>query len=202
MAVLDRAEAVFPGDPEIQLAKGIALLRDGEVGGALACLRAYRTSPDLRTPSEFYYAYTVLAAGITGQFDYAIAVGREGLVHYPGSGPLLVNTGAVLEQRGELQAAGALYARAVGRSPVPAQAHKSLGDQAFNRGDKDQARVHYEKALKIDPRLGDDVYLKLGTLAFEGRDQDVARLLWRRALELNPDNQEVRSRLKGLEPAP
>jgi tetratricopeptide (TPR) repeat protein len=202
VAVLDRAEAVFPGDPEIQLAKGIALLRDGEVGGALACLRAYRTSPDLRTPSEFYYAYTVLAAGITGQFDYAIAVGREGLVHYPGSGPLLVNTGAVLEQRGELQAAGALYARAVGRSPVPAQAHKSLGDQAFNRGDKDQARVHYEKALKIDPRLGDDVYLKLGTLAFEGRDQDVARLLWRRALELNPDNQEVRSRLKGLEPAP
>ena len=32
--------------------------------------------------------------------DYAVAVGREGLGHYPESGPILVNTGAVLERRG------------------------------------------------------------------------------------------------------
>jgi tetratricopeptide (TPR) repeat protein len=196
---LERAEAVRPGDPELQLAMGIALLRKGAVGPALKCLRSYRTAPDLKTPSEFYYAYTVLAAAIAGQLDYAITVGREGLVHYPESGPLLVNTGAVLEQRGELQAAEALYTRAVGRSPVPAQAHKSLGDQAYARGQHDQARIQYEKAVKIDPRLGDDVYLRLGTLAFQDRDRDVARLLWKRALDLNPDNQEVRSRLEGLD---
>lgn len=199
--VLEEADKIRPNDHDVQLAKGIALLRKGDVAKALDRLRAYRTDPDMKTPSEVYYAYTVLAAGIAGQLEYAISVGREGLVHYPESGPLLVNTGAVLEQQGELQAAEALYARAVAQSPAPAQAHKSLGDQAYNRGNKEQARVHYEKAVKIDPRMGDDVYFRLGTLAFEDKDHDVARLLWRRALELNPDNRDVRQRLEGLDAA-
>ncbi|HSG48368.1 MAG TPA: tetratricopeptide repeat protein, partial [Longimicrobiales bacterium] len=197
--VLDEVEAVRPGDHEAQLARGIAFLRKGEVTRALDQFRVYRTDPDLKAPSELYYAYTVLAAGIAGQLDYAISVGREGLVHYPESGPLLVNTGAVLERRGEFQAAEALYARAVSQAPAPAQAHKSLGDQAFQRGALEQARVHYEKAVKIDPRLGDDVYHRLGQLAQKEKDHDVARLLWRRALELNPDNAEVRTCLEELD---
>ena len=143
----------------------------------------------------------MLAAGIAGRVDYAISVGREGLVHYPGSGPLLVNTGAVLERRGELQAAEALYARALAQSPPPAQAHKALGDQAYDRGNLEQARVHYEKAVKIDSRLGDDLYLRLGTLALADDDVDVARLLWHRALTLNPENAEVQARLEELGPA-
>ncbi|MDT8340713.1 MAG: DUF4388 domain-containing protein [Longimicrobiales bacterium] len=199
LAALDAAEAARPGDAELRLARGIVHLRKGEVSRALECLRAYRTHPDLKVPSELYYAYTVLAAGIAGRPDYAVSVGREGLVHYPSCGPLLVNTGAVLEQRGEPQAAEALYARAVALSDTPAQAHKALGDQAFRRGALDQARIHYERAVKIDPRLGDDVYLRLGQLAQSEADDDVARLLWRRALEINPENQEVQSCLEALD---
>jgi tetratricopeptide (TPR) repeat protein len=199
--VLDRADRLREGDPEIHLAKGIALLRRGDVGRALEHLRVYRTDPDLGTPSEVYYAYTVLAAGIAGELDYAISLGREGLKHYPESGPLLVNTGAVLEQRGELEAAEALHARASQQSPAPAQAHKSLGDQAYERGHMDKARIEYEKAVKIDPRLGDDVYLRLGMLAHKDRDPDVARLLWHRALELNPANERVKSWLEELDRA-
>lgn len=197
---LSEADLVRPNDHDAQLAKGIALLRKGDVGRAMERLRAYRTDPGLKTPSEVYYAYTVLAAGIAGQLDYAVSVGREGLVHYPRSGPLLVNTGAVLEQRGEVQAAEALYTRAVAQSPAPAQAHKALGDQAYDQGLLDQARTHYERAVKIDARLGDDVYLRLGQLAHRDEDDDVARLLWRRALELNPDNGEVRKCLEELAP--
>ena len=199
--VLARAERVRKGDREIHLAKGIALLRRGDVGQALEHLRAYRTDPDLGTPSEVYYAYTVLAAGIAGELDYAVSVGREGLKHYPESGPLLVNTGAVLERRGELEAAEALHERASKQSPAPAQAHKSLGDQAYERGHMEKARVEYEKAVKIDPRLGDDVYLRLGMLAHKDRDPDVARLLWHRALELNPANERVKSWLEELDKA-
>jgi tetratricopeptide (TPR) repeat protein len=111
-----------------------------------------------------------------------------------------VKTGAVLERRDEGQAAAALYSRAVGRYPAPAQAHKALGDQAFERRELERARIHYERAVKADPRLGDDVYFRLGTIASEDADLDVARLLWRRALELNPSNEAVRARLEGLEP--
>ena len=201
LAVLDEADAVAPDDHELALARGIVLVRKGDVSRAMEALRRYRTDPDVGTPSALYYAYTVLAAGLAGQYDYGIAVGREGLGHHPDSGPLLVNTAAVLERKGEQKAAQALYLRAVRQSPAPAQAHKSLGDQAFARGDMDEARVHYEKAVKLDSRLGDDVYFRLGTLAHRDADDDVARLLWRRALELNPGNAEVKAQLEALDAA-
>jgi len=201
LAVLDQADAARPNDHEIALARGIVLLRKGDVSGALSAFGRYRTDPDLRVPSAAYYAYTVLAAGIAGQYDYAVSVGREGLSHHRNSGPLLVNQAAVLEQMSQGQAAEALYLRAIQQAPVPAQAHKALGDRALARGDEDSARSHYEKAQKLDPRLGDDLYLKLGTLAYKDQDYDVARLLWGRALELNPNNQAVQTHLEALDSA-
>ena len=199
LEALEKAEAVRPGDPELALTKGIVHLKKGVVGKALEALRVYRTSPAVKKPSPVYYAYTVLATGIAGQLDYAMAVGREGLAHYPENGSILVNLGAVLELKSEGEAAGALYTRAVGATPVPPQAHKNLGDQAYARGDLEAARIHYEKAVKLNPRLGDDVYHRLGTIAHRDRDHDVARLLWRRALELNPRNEQVRANLEALE---
>jgi len=74
--------------------------------------------------------------------------------------------------------------------------HKNLGDQAWAHGDSAGARAQYEKAVKLSPRLGDDVYLRLGTMAFKGNDRDVAQLLRRRALDLNPNNKEVQANLE------
>jgi tetratricopeptide (TPR) repeat protein len=199
LAALERAAALRPGDPDVALARGVVFVRKGEAGRALEALRAYRTSPAVRKPLPIYYAYAVLAGAMNGKIDHAVAVGREGLGHYPESAPLLVNTGAVLEARGETQAAAALYARAASRHPAPAQAHKALGDLAFGAGETERARVHYERAVKADARLGDDVYMRLGTIAHEDADMDVALLLWRRALELNPGNDQVRARLARLE---
>src|SRR5690606_30952386 len=123
--------------------------------------RRYRTYPGLKVPSAAYYAYTVLAAAVAGDLDFAVAVGQEGMGHYPQSGPILVNTGAVLERRGDVDAAAALYKRAVAVTPPVPQAHKNLGDQAYAHGDAEAARVQYEKTVKLAPRLGDDVYLRL-----------------------------------------
>jgi tetratricopeptide (TPR) repeat protein len=198
LAALGQAERMRPGEPAILLARGIVHVKRGALGEALEALRAYRTSSALRKPSPLYYAYTVLASGMSGRLDYAVEVGREGLARYPESGPLLVNTGAVLQQRGDAEAATALFTRAVGTTPPTPQAHKNLGDQAYARGDLDTARVHYEKAVKLNPRLGDDVYFRLGTLAHGDGDVDVARLLWRRALDLNPANPQVRAKLESL----
>jgi tetratricopeptide (TPR) repeat protein len=199
LQALDAAQRARAEDPEVNLFRGVVHLKARNAAKALEALRAYRTSPKLRKPSALYYTYTVLASAVAGDLDYAVAVGREGLGHYPESGPILVNTGAVLERRGEMEAAEALYKRAVAVMPPPPQAHKNLGDQAWARGDHDGARVQYEKAVKLNPRLGDDVYLRLGTLAYKDNDRDVALLLWRRALDLNPHNEAVRTNLETLQ---
>jgi tetratricopeptide (TPR) repeat protein len=91
-----------------------------------------------------------------------------------------------------------LYKRAIQSNPPLPQAHKNLGDQAYAHGDADGARAQYEKAVKLSPRLGDDVYLRLGTIAYKTNDRDVALLLWRRALDLNPNNEAVQANLEML----
>jgi tetratricopeptide (TPR) repeat protein len=133
---------------------------------------------------------------VSGDLDYAVAVGREGIAQYPDSGPIQVNLAAVLERRGEVEAAAALYKRATGLTPPSPQAHKNLGDQAWAHGDMQGAQAQYEKTVKLSPRLGDDVYLRLGTLAYKGNDRDMALLLWQRALDLNPHNEAVKANLE------
>ncbi|NNF12578.1 MAG: tetratricopeptide repeat protein [Gemmatimonadetes bacterium] len=199
LAALDEALVTKPTDAAVHLSRAIIHIKRGDIPLALDALRLYRTSPSVKKPSPQYYAYTVLAAGVSSDLDYAVAVGREGLGHYPDSGPILVNTGQVLERRGEVEAAAALYKRATQANPPLPQAHKNLGDHAYAHGDQEGARAQYEKAVKLAPRLGDDVYLRLGTLAYQGNDRDVAVLLWRRALDLNPNNQAVQANLEMLQ---
>ncbi|MDX1492806.1 MAG: tetratricopeptide repeat protein [Longimicrobiales bacterium] len=199
LAALDEALVTKPTDPAVHLARAVIHIKRGDVPKALDALRLYRTSPEIKKPSPQYYAYTVLAAAVSGDLDYAVAVGREGLGHYPDSGPILVNTGQVLERRGEVDAAAALYKRATQANPPIPQAHKNLGDHAYAHGDQEGARAQYEKAVKLSPRLGDDVYLRLGTLAYQGNDRDVALLLWRRAADLNPNNEAVQANLEMLQ---
>jgi tetratricopeptide (TPR) repeat protein len=196
LGALDEALVAKPTNPAVHLARAVIHLKRRDAAKALDALRLYRTSPEVKTPSQQYYAYTVLASAVAGDMDYAVAVGREGLGHYADSGPILVNTGAVLERRGEVEAANALYKRAIQTNPPLPQAHKNLGDQAYAHGDNDGARAQYEKAVKLSPRLGDDVYLRLGTIAYKSNDRDVALLLWRRALDLNPNNEAVQANLE------
>jgi len=195
---LDEALVARRHDPEVHLARAVVHLKSRSTNKALEALRLYRISPTIKRPSPVYYAYTVLASAVAGDLDYAVAVGREGLGHYPDSGPILVNTGVVLERRGEMEAAAALFKRAVAAHPTPPQAHKNLGDQAYAHGDYEGAQAQYEKAVKLAPRLGDDVYLRLGTMAYRANDRDVALLLWRRAHELNPHNEAVQANLEML----
>jgi len=195
---LDAALVARPDDHEVHLARAIVHLKSRNVKPAMEALRAYRTSSKVKKPSARYYAYTVLASAVAGDLEYAVAVGREGMTHYPDSGPILVNTAAVLERRGDVEAASALYKRAIALTPPVPQAHKNLGDQAYAHGDLGGAQTQYEKAVKLSPRLGDDVYLRLGTLAYKGNDRDMALLLWRRASDLNPHNETVRSNLEML----
>lgn len=198
LSVLEDADRLRPGIPDLLLNRGIVLLKAQDAAGAATTFATYRAILGRTIPPPIYYAYAVLALGIVGRLEEAVVMGREGLTHYPAEGAILVNLGSVLERRGEVEAAEALFLRASSQSPPPPQAHKNLGDLSYRRGDHAGARAHFEKAVQLEPRLGDDVYLKLGNIAYKESDRDWALLLWRRALELNPRNEVVRTNLELL----
>ncbi len=186
-----------PSDREVLLARAIPLLKLGRPRRAWELLRTYRAGarPD-EVPPPLYYAWAILAAAATGDAEGALRVGREGVSHHPSEGAILVNLGVVLEAREQGAAAEALYLRAVSSQPTPPQAHKNLGDLAYRRGDHAGARAHFERAVRLDPELGDDIYLKLGNLSYREGDRELALQHWRRALELNPRNEVVRTNLQ------
>jgi len=198
LATLTQAGILHPDDPALQLAQGIVQFKAGNGHAAIKMMEQYKQKLQSEIPPPMFYAYAVLAAGAAGHVDRAVEIGREGLKNYPEEGAILVNTGAVLEHKGEDEAARAYYERATKSKDPPPQAFKALGDQAFQRGDTVGARKHYEKAVKIDGRLGEDVFVKLGTIALEASQNDEASTFWRRALEINPHNDELQAKLEEL----
>jgi tetratricopeptide (TPR) repeat protein len=94
--------------------------------------------------------------------DEAFALLDRYLTHKPNDlvalfqvGRTAAITGKQLD-RGEQALRAVLAAPGVGSDPAlpaPASAHFRLGDIAARRGTKDQARVEYEKAIELNPRL-------------------------------------------------
>ena len=198
LAALTEAEKLDQDDPGLLLARGIVQLKSGDGAAAMGSFKGYQDKVGGGTLSPMFFAFSVLAAGIAGDMDRAVEIGREGLNQYPNEGAILVNTGAVLEHRGENEAAETYYERAIKQEPVAPQAHKALGDQSLRRGDKARAKAQYELAIKADPRLGEDVYIKLGAIALEHSETAEAGVMWRRALEINPENHTLQAKLDQL----
>ena len=77
-----------------------------------------------------------------------------------------------------------------------------------NQGDAEaeehfkEAKEAYERAAKLAPELGDDLYFKLGNIAYKRRDHGAARAGWSRATELNPGHELARANLDMLDLAP
>ena len=111
---------------------------------------------------------------------------EEGLTRFPHSAPLRNNLAVLYERRGELERAEQLLAAALEEEPSLPQLSKNLGDLLYRSGRADEARQAYQRAVKLAPRLGDDVYFKLGNLAIRERDSQRAEAYWREALAMNP----------------
>ena len=196
LAALDEVEKLIANDdPSLPLARGIVQFKAGDGAAAMGSFKAHQGEVGDGVLSPMFFAFSVLAAGLAGDMDRAVEIGREGLKQYPEDGAILVNTGAVLEYRGENEAAESYYERAISKEPEVPQAHKALGDQALRRGDKERAQFQYELAVEADPRLGDDVYIKLGAIALENSQTTEAGALWRLALEINPGNHSLQAKL-------
>ena len=198
LSTLDEAAKLDPHDPGLALARGIVHMKSRDGAAALGWLKVYQDKLSSEKPPPMFYAFSIMAAGLAGDMGRALEMGEEGLKQYPDEGTILVNAGAILEHRGDGEAATAYYERAIKGDSPPPQAFKALGDQALGRGDKVQAKQHYESAVQRDPRLGEDVLIKLGAIELEDSNTENAGVLWRRALELNPDNSSLRTKLDQL----
>ena len=198
LETLDSAENLEADDEGLALARGIVEMKSGDGAAAMGSFKVYQDKLGTEKPPPMFYAFSILAAGLAGDMGRALEIGEEGLKQYPDDGAILVNAGAVLEHRGDSEAATAYYLKAVEGDSPPPQALKALGDQALGRGDKAQAQKHYEAALEQAPRLGEDVLIKLGAIELENSNADLTAVLWRRALELNPDNSSLRTKIDQL----
>jgi len=195
--VLDEAERLRPGTPKVALARGVVRLRAGNTAGAREALAEARAwVGEGAAPPAIWYHYAALTEALAGQLEAAEAIVRDGCEAHPSSAPLHVMAGLIAERRGNFAEAEQAYRQAAGEDPALAQPHKCLGDLAYKQKLWDDALDHYERAARVAPELGDDLYTKLGNLYYKRNEREKALEAWRKALELNPGNHVVRNNIE------
>jgi tetratricopeptide (TPR) repeat protein len=194
-------EAVRRGggkDARIQTSVGVVALRAGDVIAADAALQAARPLFGTKPPTAAWFHYAALTAALLGDLERAVTLLTEGIALHPHAAPLHNNLAAVHERRGYHPDALQAAERGVMEDAGVAQLHKNLGDAHYRAARYDDALVSYERAVKLNPHLGDDVFLKLGNIRFKRQEREEAVRCWEQALELDPDNAIVRTNLDAV----
>lgn len=191
-------EAVARGrdEPLLHLGAAWAALGREAWDAALSRLdRARELWDGKKTLPAPWYQATALAAAGAGDPVRALEVAREGLAAHP-THPVLLNTVAVgLELAGETADAERSLRTAFAEQPALPQVSKNLGDVLYRAGRYDDAAEAYERAARLAPDLGDDLWFRLGNIAYKRRQPDRARECWERAAALNPAHELVRANL-------
>jgi tetratricopeptide (TPR) repeat protein len=202
---LDEAEAVWGDaagrsrdDPRVMLGWAVVALKRGDAEVAIGRLERTRELLGERPrPAAWYWAMT-LAQASSEQADLALETARDAVALYPEQPVLANNLAVLLELRGDVAGAEQQLRQALAADASLPQASKNLADLLYRAGRYDEALEGYERAAKLAPDLGDDLYFKLGNIAYKRRDGTRARDCWTRATELNPDHQLARANLDML----
>ncbi len=183
-------------DPRILTGWGIVALHRNDCEVAAGRLdRAREVVGDRDLAAIWYWARSLAAAGLD-QFDEAEQVLREGLERHPKNTVLRNNLAALLELLGYVDESEELLRAALADEPSLPQLSKNLGDLLYRSGRYDDAWEAYQRAVKLHPQLGDDVYFKLGNIAYKRLDREHAAELWQQTLELNPNHELAQSNLE------
>ena len=185
-------------DPRIQTSLGVVALRAGKIDEAETALQSARELFGTRTPTAPWYHYTALTAALLGDLERAHALLLEGIAAHPHAAPLHNNLATVQERRGYHPEAMQAAERGVQEDTGIPQLHKNLGDFHYRAARYDDALEFYQRALKLNPNLGDDIYLKLGNIRFKRQERDEAVKCWEQALVLDPSNAIVRTNLEAV----
>ena len=205
MGRLDEAEVAFAeaagrarDDSRVMLGWAVVALRRGEYQVAEGRLtRARELAGRKPVPALWYWASTLANIGLD-DLASARTTAEEGATAYPLSAVLGNNLAVLRELGGDLEGAEAMLRAALAEDASLPQISKNLADILYRNGRYDDAREAYERAAKLAPELGDDLYFKLGNIAYRRRDHDRARESWRRATELNPGHELARANLDML----
>ena len=182
-------------DARIQTTVGVVALRAGEVAAADRALQDARPLFGTKPPTAAWFHYSALTAALLGELDRAVTLLQEGTAAHPHAAALHNNLAAVEERRGRYAEALQAAERGVIEDAGLAQLHKNLGDCHYRAARYDDALESFQRAVKINPQLGDDVYLKLGNIRFKRQERDEAVRCWELALALDPSNAIVRTNL-------
>ncbi len=193
--VLDEGLEKAPGQPRLRLTKAWLQLRQGDPAAASRTLDEYVELVGDDLPA-LYFSARALAEAMSADLEKAVRVASDGVARHPASAGLAVNAGVIFERKGDLARARELYEQAFEHDSSLPQASKNLGDLLYRDGRHEEAAEAYERALRADPELGDDVYAKLGNIYYKRRDRQRAIDLWQRALDINPANEVVRTNLE------
>ena len=201
-AALDEAVRRGGGsDPRVQLSLGVLALRAGDVEGADVTLTSARSLWGRRPPSPAWFHYAALAAALAGDAPRAAALLEEGIGQHPHAAPLLNNLAVVRERRGDYDEAAAAAERGVHEDAALPQLHKNVGDHHYRAARYDEALEAYQRAAKLNPSLGGDLWFKIGNIRYRRQERDDAIRCWEKALELAPDNAIVRTNLDAVRSA-
>ena len=203
---LDEAEAAYGDaagrardDARIMLGWSIAALKRGDHQVAQGRLTRARELFQARAiPALWYWAATLATAGLDDA-EGALTIAREGVRAHPDQPVLRNNLAVLLELRGDLEEAEQMLRSALAEDPALPQVSKNLADILYRTGRYDDAAEAYERAAKLNPGLGDDLYFKLGNIAYKRRDHARARESWAQAASLNPGHQLARANLEMLD---
>jgi tetratricopeptide (TPR) repeat protein len=201
-AAYEEAAARAPADARVVLGWGVCALRAGHGAAAIERLDRARELLGGKAPSALWHWARALAAVVAGHPKDARPILEEGIERYPHSGPLRNNLAALHEQAGDLDRAEQVARLALEEDPSLPQLSKNLGDLCYRAGRIEEAREAYARAVKLAPRLGDDVYFKLGNIAFKEMRQQEAVELWREAVALNPGHSLALANLSTVERLP
>ncbi|MES2178587.1 MAG: DUF4388 domain-containing protein [Gemmatimonadota bacterium] len=185
-------------DPRIQTSLGVVALRAGDVMTADSALLAARPLFGTRPPTAPWFHYSALTAALLGDLERAHSLLLEGIAAHPHAAPLHNNMAAVQERRGYHPEAMQAAERGVQEDTGLPQLHKNLGDQHYRAARYDEALECYQRAIKLNASLGDDVYLKLGNIRFKRQEREEAVRCWEQALVLDPGNAIVRTNLEAV----
>ena len=186
-------------DARIMIGWGVAALKRNDPEVALNRLqRAGELLADRSRPPIWYWAMA-LATACQGDLVGAMEIAQSGVGAHPNSAPLRNNLAVLQELGGDLASAEMMLRTAPAENPTLAQVSKNLGDLLYRAGRYDDAFEAYERAAKLSPDLGDDLFFKMGNIAFKRRDRERARACWKRVTELNPGHQLARANLDTLD---
>ncbi len=179
--VVDRS----PGDALARVQLGVAHLRQGDRQEAIRLFRdALRWNPKL-IDGHYNLAVALEAEGLK---EEAAAQYAEGLRHNPDDFQAHVNLALLLQRAGRGGEARRHLLAAVRAQPYASRAFYLLGVLEEEEGHREEAIAAWQRALEVQPVLGELRPEEIGTILLKTGDTDGAALSFGRALDADPEN--------------